>query len=606
MNALSAAVASAAPAIRVTGLRKEYPGITAVDDIDLTVAPGESFAFLGPNGAGKTTTIAMLCTLATPTAGRVEIAGHDTRTSPVAARRCLGLIFQETTLDDELTAAENLRVHANLYDVPAAAVPARIDETLALVALTAHRDRLVRTFSGGMRRRLEIARALLHRPKVLILDEPTIGLDPQTRAQVWRYLQHVRAHEGVTLFLTTHYLDEADQCDRVAIIDGGRIVAQGSPAELKSVLGTDRIDLRTGDDAAAVRLLRERFGLTATAGAEGLTFRSGDSTRLLPRLFTELNVPIYEAKVVPPRLDDVFLFHTGHRIRDDTPEEPESPPVTTGRTLVSRRRTGGPRAELRALRTVCHRELLRFSRDGLAAAVSLFQPLVFLFVFGAGLGGLTFGLGDHRYQLFLFSGILVMAVQAPAISVGASILWERQGGFLREMLASPVHRTTLLLGKCLGGAGVATCQAGLLLAGAGLLGIPYAPGLFALLLAELALTALAVTALGMLIATYVKRPHTFGTTLTLLTAPLTFLSGSMFPLSAMPAWMAALSLANPLTYAVDAQRRTIAAYLPHPPGRLFQPLAWGTWHPPVIAELILVLAVALLGLAFAARRFSRS
>src|SRR5581483_7806088 len=150
-----------------------------------------------------------------------------------------------------------------------------------------------------------------------------------------------------------------------------------------------------------------------------------------------------------------------------------------------------------------------------------------------------------------------------------------------------------------------TCQGALLLAGAGLLGIPYDPGLFGLLLVELGFTALAVTALGVLIATHTRRPHTFGTTVTLLTAPLTFLSGSMFPLSAMPTWMAGLSLANPLTYAVDVQRRTLAAYLPHPPERLFRPLTWGHWHPPVVAELTLVLAGALLGMAFAARRFSR-
>jgi daunorubicin resistance ABC transporter ATP-binding subunit len=297
----------------VTGLRKRYADVTAVDGIDLTVAPGESFGFLGPNGAGKTTTIAMLCTLAAPTSGRIEIAGHDTRTDPAGARRSLGLVFQETTLDGDLTAAENLRFHADLYNVPVAEVPARIEETLALVGLTGHRDRLVRAYSGGMRRRLEIARALLHRPQVLFLDEPTIGLDPQARAQVWRYLRQVCRSERVTLFLTTHYLDEADQCDRIAIIDEGRIVAEGSPGELKSVLGADRIDLRTADDAAAARLLRERLGLAAAAGPGGLSLRATDSTRVLRRLFTELDILVYEAKVVPPSLDDVFLHHTGHR-----------------------------------------------------------------------------------------------------------------------------------------------------------------------------------------------------------------------------------------------------------------------------------------------------
>src|SRR5262245_46572888 len=166
----------------------------------------------------------MLCTLAVPTAGRIEIAGHDTRTAPARVRRSLGLVFQETTLDGDLTAGENLRFHADLYSLPRATLPARIDAMLDLVGLANRRDSLVRTFSGGMRRRLEIARSLLHRPRVLFLDEPTIGLDPQARSQVWRHLDEVREQEATTLFLTTHYLDEAERCDRIAIIDDGRIV----------------------------------------------------------------------------------------------------------------------------------------------------------------------------------------------------------------------------------------------------------------------------------------------------------------------------------------------------------------------------------------------
>ncbi|GAA3966618.1 hypothetical protein GCM10023085_56360 [Actinomadura viridis] len=595
------------PAIRATGLRKRYPGVDAVDGIDLSIAPGESFGFLGPNGAGKTTTIAMLCTLAVPTAGRIEIAGHDTRTDPVAARRRIGLLFQETTLDNELTAAENLRFHADLYDVPQPRVPARIEETLRLVGLTGSRDRLVRTFSGGMRRRLEIARALLHRPQILFLDEPTIGLDPHTRAEVWRYLRHVCEHEAVTLFLTTHYLEEAEQCDRIAILDEGRIVAQGSPAELKSVLGADRVDLRTGDDAAAARLVRERLGLAVTEGPRGLSFQAPDGTRVLPRLLAELDVPVYEAKVTQPTLDDVFLHHTGHRIRDDGPAAPpEAPPPPSPAPAGPDTGTGGLRAELRAMRMVWRREMLHFARDRTGAAISMSQPLLFLFILGVGLAGLMPDVSGPAYQLFLFSGVLVTAAQGPAVAAGASILWDRQGGFLREMLAGPVNRSTLLIGKCLGGATVATCQAALLLSVAGLIGLPYDAGLLALLLAELALTALAMTVLGVLLATFIRRPQTFGTALTVLMAPLVFLSGSMFPLSAMPTWMAGLALANPLTYAVDAMRRTIAAYLPDPPARLFQPLQWGGWHPPVIFEWALIAGITLLALAVATRRFSRT
>ena len=304
------------PAILAAGVRKSYPGVEAVRGIDLTVAQGETFGFLGPNGAGKTTTIAMLCTLAMPTAGRIEIAGHDTRTAPGRVRRNLGLVFQETTLDGDLTAEENLRFHADLYSLPRATLSARVDAMLDLVDLTARHDTLVRTFSGGMRRRLEIARGLLHRPKVLFLDEPTIGLDPQARAQLWAHLAEVREREATTLFLTTHYLDEAERCDRIAIIDDGRIVAQGTPAELKSVLGADRVELRTGDDVAAAAALRAGFGVRAMAGPGGVRVQAEDGARLVPRLCAGLEVPVYEVTVTRPTLDDVFLHHTGHRIRD--------------------------------------------------------------------------------------------------------------------------------------------------------------------------------------------------------------------------------------------------------------------------------------------------
>jgi ABC-2 type transport system ATP-binding protein len=308
------------PAILATGVRKSYPGVEAVRGIDLTVAQGETFGFLGPNGAGKTTTIAMLCTLAKPTAGRIEIAGHDTRTAPGRVRRNLGLVFQETTLDGDLTAEENLRFHADLYALPRATLPARIDAMLDLVDLTPRHDTLVRTFSGGMRRRLEIARGLLHRPRVLFLDEPTIGLDPQARARLWTHLGEVREREATTLFLTTHYLEEAERCDRIAIIDDGRIVAQGTPAELKSVLGADRVELRTGDDVAAAASLRARFGVDAVVGPYGLRVHAEDGARLVPRLCAGLDVPVYEVTVTRPSLDDVFLHHTGHRIREGEPQ----------------------------------------------------------------------------------------------------------------------------------------------------------------------------------------------------------------------------------------------------------------------------------------------
>jgi ABC-2 type transport system ATP-binding protein len=293
------------------GVRKSYPGVEAVRGIDLTVRQGEIFGFLGPNGAGKTTTVSMLCTLARPTVGRIEVAGFDAVRAPAAVRRGIGLVFQQSTLDPRLTAVENLRFHADLYALERAGLSQRVDALLRLVDLGDRSDDQVGTFSGGMRRRLEIARGLLHRPLVLFLDEPTTGLDPHARAQVWAKLREVRAEAGTTLFLTTHYLDEAEHCDRVAILNQGRIVAQGRPSELKALLGADRVYLRTGDDSAAAEALRRRFGLAPVVERAGLTVRVEDGAALVPRLCAGLGVPVHEIAVTRPTLDEVFLHHTG-------------------------------------------------------------------------------------------------------------------------------------------------------------------------------------------------------------------------------------------------------------------------------------------------------
>ena len=208
-------------AITVAGLTKNYGEIEAVRGIDFEVRTGETFGFLGPNGAGKSTTIKILCTLARPTSGTARVAGHDVTAERDAVRRNIGLVFQDTTLDNYLTGAQNLRFHAELYGVPSAAVAPRMQQVMEMVGLWDRRDSLVMTYSGGMQRRLEIARGLLHAPRVLFLDEPTVGLDPQTRTSIWEYINELKAREDITIFLTTHYMDEAEHCDRIAIIDHG-------------------------------------------------------------------------------------------------------------------------------------------------------------------------------------------------------------------------------------------------------------------------------------------------------------------------------------------------------------------------------------------------
>jgi ABC-2 type transport system ATP-binding protein len=227
-------VALANAAVEVDGLVKRFGEFTAVDGISFSVEPGELFGFLGPNGAGKTTTISVLCTLLHPTEGAARVAGHDVLHERNAVRSSIGLVFQETTLDDYLTGEENLRFHAVLYGLHGPEIKRRMEPLLDMVGLTEWAGQQTRFYSGGMKRRLEIARGLLHTPRILFLDEPTLGLDPQTRVHIWDYVDELRGRERTTMFLTTHYMDEAERCDRIAIIDRGRIVAIDSPDALKA------------------------------------------------------------------------------------------------------------------------------------------------------------------------------------------------------------------------------------------------------------------------------------------------------------------------------------------------------------------------------------
>jgi ABC-2 type transport system ATP-binding protein len=304
------------PVIQVRGLEKRYGAIEAVRGIDLEVRRGEIFGFLGPNGAGKSTTISILCTLVGATAGSATVAGHDVARDPHQVRQSIGLIFQDPSLDDQLTARENLQFHALVYGVPRAGRRRRIDDALRTVELLDRAESQVRTFSGGMRRRLEIARGILHTPEVLFLDEPTQGLDPQTRASIWEHLQRLRRDRNLTMFMTTHYMDEAEYCDRIAIIDHGRIVALGTPEELKAGVGGDVVTLSTDDDARAAREIAERLGVTPTLDGTGLHIEVADGAAFVPRLINALTVGTRSVDVRRPSLDDVFLKLTGRAIRE--------------------------------------------------------------------------------------------------------------------------------------------------------------------------------------------------------------------------------------------------------------------------------------------------
>jgi ABC-2 type transport system ATP-binding protein len=305
-----------AATIAVRGLTKNFGEVRAVRGVDFDVEVGEVFGFLGPNGAGKTTTINMLCTLVRPSDGSATVAGFDVVRERDDVRRHIGLVFQDPTLDGYLTAAQNLRLHAELYGVQSDLVRPRMEQVMRMVGLWERRNSPVATFSGGMRRRLEIARGLMHSPRVLFLDEPTIGLDPQTRRSIWSYIRELKEREEITIFMTTHYMDEAEWCDRIAIMDHGEIVALEAPETLKAQVGTDRVTIHTDDNEAAIAALAERFAIEARISEGAVTFGVPGGEEFVPRLFAELDVPIRDISVARPTLDDVFMSYTGTSIRD--------------------------------------------------------------------------------------------------------------------------------------------------------------------------------------------------------------------------------------------------------------------------------------------------
>jgi ABC-2 type transport system ATP-binding protein len=327
-------------AIDVDGLTKRFGETTAVDDLSFTVGEGELFGLLGPNGAGKSTLINVLCTLLGPTEGTASVNGHDVRRETGAVRDSIGVVFQEAALDEELTGAENLAFHARMYGLGRRERAERIDEVLALVDLEDVRDATVEEYSGGMKRRLEIARGLLHRPAVLFLDEPTLGLDAQTRRDTWEYIRRMN-REGVTVVMTTHYMEEADQlCDRVAIVDEGRVVALDAPGALKESLGGDVITVDLdGDPGAAVDRLRGAPWVRAvesTPSGLAVTLERGE-TRIpdVVRAIDRTDATITAIDHRKPTLEAVFLSLTGGSLRDGR----------DGRAVGNGRSLDGPRAE---------------------------------------------------------------------------------------------------------------------------------------------------------------------------------------------------------------------------------------------------------------------
>ena len=302
------------PAVQIEGVSKRYGRTLALDNVSFEVRPNELFALLGPNGAGKTTLLHILCTILRPDSGTARINGVDVVRYPRKGRRDLGVVFQEPSLDDRLTLYENLNFHGLVYGVPAAERHQRIDEMLALVELSEWRERLVRTLSSGMKRRLEIARALVHSSRILVLDEPTVGLDAQSRERLWQYVHRLRTERSLTVIVTTHYIEEVEGCDRVCVIDRGHILAQDSPAALKTLHGQELIRVATRDTATAIEIADAYPDIAVRNDTEVVLKSTGDA--FMEAFLARYGSRIRRLAVEEPSLESVFLSLTGRGLRD--------------------------------------------------------------------------------------------------------------------------------------------------------------------------------------------------------------------------------------------------------------------------------------------------
>ena len=329
--------------IELKNLTKDFNGFRAVDNLSFSVEEGEIFGMLGPNGAGKTTTIFILCTLLGSTSGSARVAGFDVGKDETKVRENIGIVFQEVVVDDRLTAMENLRMKANLYSMDKEVWKSKAEELLELVELSDRKDDLVETYSGGMKRRLEIARGLLNKPKVLFLDEPTLGLDPQSKRWIWDYLKQLNEEEGVTILLTSHYMDEVDELsDRIIIMDHGKEVILDTNENLKKQLGKDMVRIKGEPDQEIMTKLRGLSFVnnvkTSTEGIEiGVNIPGGDATPDIMEILYSNSYPFKSFTIQTPTLEDVFIYHTGKSLRDEGPDSSKSMKRKIGHRIRRRR-----------------------------------------------------------------------------------------------------------------------------------------------------------------------------------------------------------------------------------------------------------------------------
>ncbi|MDD5406374.1 MAG: ABC transporter permease [Sulfurovaceae bacterium] len=493
------------PIIFMRDLTLIHGDITAVDRLNLDIEASEIFGLIGQNGAGKTSTIKMLTTLLPPSAGSATVAGYDIVDNASSVRKVIGYVPQSVSADSELTGYENLLVFAKLFDIPYAQQHERIEEALVFMDLTDVADKLVRTYSGGMIRRLEIAQAMLHHPKVLFLDEPTVGLDPLARHKVWDRIGRLNAEYGSTIVITTHYMDEVEAlCDRVAILYNGRLQAIDTPNALKARIGPSA----TLDDVF-------------TYYTSGLHEQKGDYD-----LATRTSEPL-------------AVLH-----KDEALHSPF-------KMLVD---------FLRKTFAIAQMDIRKLRHDPTELATRAVQPILWLVIFGQVISrGHVVQTGNLPYIDFLLPGILAQSILFIAIFNGISIIWERDLGIVHKFLASPTPRAALVLGKAFGGGIRAMTQAIMVIALGIFLGVNIhwdVVSLFGVVMLIL-LGASVFSTFSLIIACLVKTRERFMGIGQVLTMPLFFASNAIYPISMMPHWLQVTSRLNPLTYQVDGLRKLL-------------------------------------------------
>jgi daunorubicin resistance ABC transporter ATP-binding subunit/daunorubicin resistance ABC transporter membrane protein len=589
------------PVIKTEGLTRLYGDRRAVDGLDIEVEAGEIFGLLGPNGAGKTTTIQMLTTLLPPSHGRALVCGLDVSRQAAQVRRRIGYVSQEKGVRHLLTGRESVEIEASLHHVPRGLRRQRVEEVLDVVGMLQDADRPVAEYSGGMLKRLDLACGLLQLPQVLILDEPTLGLDVQSRHRIWNHVLHLRS-QGVTVLLTTNYLDEADRlCDRLAIIDSGREVVSGAPAELKRRIGGDVVRVSTEHPQKLKELVTDRpWAQRVAVSGHEVHIHVDDVVAAMPevvRLAQGGGLDVAEVSYKQPTLDDVFLLHTGRglggpaegeagrahedvTVRTPTPVPPARPDPPSG--------LRGRAQEILAL---TRRWVLELTRERLNLLFTLLQPAIWLVFFGSAIGRAVNAqvVGTSDYVAFMLPGVVAFTVVGASINGAVPLLWDKETGYLGRLLSMPIARSSLLVSRILFQMLLGAAQALLILAVATAMGVRVASHVLGagLVLVAAALLTCALTSLFVALAYRSPSHTTFFAISGFATLPLLFTSNAFVPIDAMPNWMAVVARLNPLTYAIESIRTLVIE----------------GWRAEVAVHIGVLALLALACLALSARQF---